>query len=83
MYQVHIENRARKQSLAFPQTQLDRILEAIVRLAENPGPVGVRKLSDRPGWRIRIGEYRILYEVDHEAREIRVFRIAHRREAYR
>lgn len=83
MYQVHIENRERKQSLAFPQTQLDRILEAIVRLAENPRPVGVRKLSDRPGWRIRIGEYRILYEVDDEAREIRVFRIAHRREAYR
>jgi mRNA interferase RelE/StbE len=83
MYEVLIENRARKQSLAFPQTQLDRILEAIVRLAENPRPVGARKLSDRPGWRVRVGDYRVLYTIDDAARMVRVYRIAHRREAYR
>jgi len=53
-------------------------------LADNPRPYGCRKLtgSDRD-WRIRVGDYRIVYEIDDQVREVRVMRIRHRREAYR
>jgi mRNA interferase RelE/StbE len=40
-------------------------------------------LAGRPGLRIRVGDYRMLYEIDDVAREIHIFRIAHRKEAYR
>ena len=83
MYSVQIENRVRRQSLALPLAQLERITEVIVRLEANPRPVGVRKLTNRLGWRIHVGQYGILQSVDDETREVRVFQISHRKEACR
>jgi mRNA interferase RelE/StbE len=61
-----------------------RVAAALRILADNPRPAGCRKLtgSDRD-WRVRVGDYRIVYEIDDENREVRVMRIRHRREAYR
>jgi mRNA interferase RelE/StbE len=61
----------------------DRINAAIDTLADNPVPVGSKKLAGHDDYRIRIGDYRIVYAIDHHKRLILIARIAHRREVYR
>ena len=61
-----------------------RITQALLALEQEPRPPGVAKLSGTAnGWRIRVGDYRILFEVDDDAQTVLVLRVAHRREAYR
>lgn len=53
-------------------------------LVDDPRPVGVRKLAGpQQDWRIRVGEYRVIYSVDDGASSVRILRVAHRRESYR
>jgi len=54
-------------------------------LAANPRPPGCRKLqgSGRDDYRLRVGNYRVLYEVDDKARAVRIMRVRHRRDVYR
>jgi mRNA interferase RelE/StbE len=61
----------------------DRIQAAIDGLAHNPRPSGVMKLAGRDDYRVRVGDYRIVYAVDDDDRLVIVARIAHRREVYR
>jgi mRNA interferase RelE/StbE len=61
----------------------DRINAAIDRLATDPRPEGVVKLAGRDDYRIRVGDYRIVYAVDDDERLVIIARIAHRREVYR
>lgn len=67
----------------MPTQMVARILPRIERLASIPRPPRCKKLKggDKE-WRIRVGDYRIVYEIDDKARTIDVTRIAHRREAY-
>lgn len=59
-------------------------LHSIIALTHNPRPVGVTKLvGSRNDWRIHIGEYRIIYEIDDTAKTITVLQVEHRRNAYR
>ncbi len=60
-----------------------RCRRAILKLAENPRPVGSKKLVGEDGYRIRIGDYRILYRVDDIAKRLFIYRVKHRREVYR
>ena len=61
-----------------------RILAALTLLEENPQPDGVKKLAgDDNAWRIRIGDYRVLYEIRDGQLLVVIFRAAHRREVYR
>ena len=64
------------------QPYQDRIISAIRDLTEDPRPAGVRKLTGREGWRIRVGEYRVIYEIRDESLFILVVTIGHRREIY-
>ena len=59
------------------------IVSRIVALAENPRPPGCRKLVNRPEWRIRVGDFRVLYSIDDLQQTVTVSAIAHRREVYR
>ena len=62
----------------------ERIIRAIVALSENPRKPGAKKLIGTENeWRIRIGNYRVLYEIDEKSEIVRIFRIAHRKEVYR
>jgi len=61
----------------------DRIAAAIDGLADDPRPGGSVKLAGRNDYRIRVGDYRIVYAVDGDERLVLVARIAHRREVYR
>jgi mRNA interferase RelE/StbE len=83
-YTVALLPAAEREWRKLPREILPRINRALLSLEDEPRPHGVAKLSgssDR--WRIRVGDYRIIYKIDDAAREITVLRIAHRRQVYR
>ena len=72
-----------KQLQQLPRTVFTAELSAIIALSHNPRPAGVKKLvGGRSDWRIRIGEYRIVYEIDDSSTTVTVLGVAHRRDAY-
>jgi mRNA interferase RelE/StbE len=64
------------------QTQ-ERVNTAITGLAENPRPHGTKKLTAREGYMVRVGDYRILYQVDDEAKVVIIYRVMTRGDVYR
>lgn len=83
-YALFVAPAADRQLSKLPQEVQDRLDLAIDALADVPKPPGSAKLQGYvSSWRIRVGDYRIIYELDEAAREIIVTRVAHRREAYR
>ncbi len=84
-YRVVIKPSAvRELEAVEPGTTLERVVTAIRALAEAPRPSGTEKLSGRQHlYRIRVGPFRILYQVDDEARIVRVVKVGHRRDVYR
>ena len=84
MYIVYLERSAEKDLRKLPHHLLPRIREILLGLKTTPRPSGTHKLEgSRHDWRIRVGDYRILYEIDDEERTVKVYRIKHRREVYR
>jgi mRNA interferase RelE/StbE len=83
-YDIVLKARASQELEQLPPTVLKRIRAAIAKLRNDPRPPGCKKLfgSDN-AWRLRIGDYRVLYEVYDDELLVRVFRISHRKEAYR
>ena len=84
-YAVLLESRAEKELRSLPKQTLKRVDTKLQALSLNPRPRGATKLrgKETEGWRFRIGNYRILYQIDDEQGAVRVYRIKHRREAYR
>ena len=83
MYSLNIRRRAMKDIARLPTSYPRRVSNRIEQLAENPRPPGSIKLTDRPGHRVRVGVYRILYEINDAKRVVTVLRVQHRRDAYR
>jgi mRNA interferase RelE/StbE len=84
VYEVYLERAAERDLRRLPVETFHRIVPRIRALADDPRPPGCRKLTGSDNdWRIRIGDYRVIYEVDESAEVVRVFRIRHRQEAYR
>jgi len=82
-WQIDIARDARKELAALhPQVQV-RVSKAILALENNPFPSGCKKLKNRDGFRIRVGDYRVLYLVDAKLKRINIGVIGHRREVYR
>jgi mRNA interferase RelE/StbE len=82
-YRVEFTAAAARQVKKLPRPARDRVLDAIEDLGEDPRPHGARKLvGERTAWRIRIGDYRILYDVFDSELTVSVVRAAHRREVY-
>ncbi len=81
-YSVEILRSAQHQLSKIDRQDQLRIIDAIKTLAENPRPAGCKKLSGRPAFRIRIGPYRVIYEVDDNQTRILVAAIGHRKEIY-
>jgi mRNA interferase RelE/StbE len=67
---------------ALPEQQSTRILRAIRKLADNPRPSGCKKLKGRDEYRIRVGDYRVIYEIHDDVLIVLVIKVAHRREVY-
>ena len=82
-HQLFILRRAQKELAGLPESAYGRIKLAIRKLADDPKPPGSRKLNGREGWRIRVGEYRIIYEIDNKIHSVTVLHIGHRRDIYR
>ncbi len=83
-YNLLIKRSAEKELKKIPATDLCRIVDRIHELAQQPRPAGCEKLSgDIERYRIRQGDYRIVYGIDDAARLVEVVKIGHRREVYR
>ncbi len=82
-WQIEIARDARKELERLPAQIQIRISKAILSLEENPFPHGCKKLKNRDGFRIRVGDYRVLYFADTKVKQIVVGVIGHRREVYR
>lgn len=82
-YRIEIDRSARKALEALDEVTHTRIVEAIRGLAENPRPAGCTKLTGREAWRIRIGNYRVIYEIHDRVLVITVLEIGHRKDIYR
>ena len=82
-WRIDIARDAKKELAALPQQVQVRIAKAILALEHNPFPPGAKKLKNRDGWRIRVGDYRVLYLVDGKAKSVAIGNIGHRREIYR
>ena len=82
-YRVLIPKSVHKQINKLPSTVSDSILSKLSLLQENPRPVGSLKMQGSEGWRIRLGDYRIIYDIDDKEKAVVLRRIGHRREIYR
>lgn len=83
-YAVEIKPSARKELEALPDNMLTRVVQRLQSLQRNPKPAGVKKLKGyKDQWRIRVGDWRVLYIIDDAARLVSITRVAHRREVYR
>jgi mRNA interferase RelE/StbE len=84
MYEVLLGRQARKDLRRLDQAIRQRVLGGLKGLGAEPRPVGCRMLAgSESDYRLRIGDYRVLYEIDDGKRQVRVNRIRHRRDAYR
>jgi mRNA interferase RelE/StbE len=84
MYRVLLERTAEKDLARLSSQIHDRVIAAIQALATSPRPPGCRKLAgSKQDWRIRVGDYRVIYEIADEIRVVRINRVRHRREVYR
>ena len=84
MYCVFLERAAEKDLGRLSARLHERVIAAIQELSRNPRPPGCPKLAGTDNdWRIRVGDYRVIYEIDDALREVHVNRVRHRREVYR
>lgn len=82
-YDVEFTTAAARQIRKLPRPARDRILDAVASLVDEPRPHGSRELAgEEIAWRIRVGDYRVIYEVEDGTLAITVIRAAHRRQAY-
>lgn len=81
-YQVLLMRSAERDMRKLPADAYARVLDALKSLAENPRPPGVRKLRDRPGWRIRVVDYRAIYVIDDGGRKVSVVNVGDRKDIY-
>ena len=82
-YVVALTSSAEKELKRLPGNLVERIIPRLERLGSNPRPAGCKKLKggDRE-WRIRVGDYRVVYTIDDSKRLVEVTRVRHRSEVY-
>jgi mRNA interferase RelE/StbE len=82
-YRIEIKKSAVKELSQIPKKDLVKIVKNINSLADNPRPKGSKKLSREEKYRIRYGNYRILYLIEDDVLVVYVIKVAHRKEIYR
>jgi mRNA interferase RelE/StbE len=82
-YRVILPRSVQKKLDRLPDDVVKRILSRLGELETNPRPTDVKKLKGRNAWRIRIGDYRVIYEIHDRELQILVITVGHRREVYR
>lgn len=82
-YQVAILRRAVRELAQLPQKDKLRVVADVEALGSNPRPQGSKKLTGRDGYRIRSGDYRVVYEINDLLRSVTVLHVGHRKDIYR
>jgi len=82
-YTVKLKRSAEKELDNLPAKIYDKVINLLLSLKENPFPHNSKKLRGREGYRIRVGDYRIVYTIGESDNNIEVISIAHRKEVYR
>ena len=82
-YSINLTHDARKDFDGLPSVVMPRVAASLRELQENPRPAGCKKLVNLGAWRVRAGDYRIIYVIDDAAHVVRVVRIRPRGSAYR
>ncbi len=83
MYKIDVRRRAQRGLDKLPESDFQAVIEAIKDLAQTPRPRGIEKVKSTGLWRIRQGDYRIIYAIDDNEHLVTVVRVGHRREVYR
>ena len=83
MYSVRVLRRAVRDIASLPKEYTRLVSQHIDGLEENPRPPDSKRLRGRRDYSLRVGAYRILYDIDDQAQTVTVYRVRHRREAYR
>jgi len=83
LYKIKLDNNARKDLDKIEFDIAKRIIDKIKLLENEPRPFGSIKLKGENAYRIRMGNFRILFEIDDKIKEITVYNIAHRKDVYR
>lgn len=82
VYNVFIEKAVFKQLKSIPEKDYQKIMASIAGLANDPRPPGCKKLKGRPGYRIREGNYRVIYEINDKILTVTVVEAGDRKEVY-
>ena len=82
-YGIFILRSAQKGLALLPVELYEKVRDAIRELSQVPRPVGSKKLTARDGWRIRVNDYRVVYEIDDKEKTVTILAVKHRRDAYR
>jgi len=82
-YRIELSKSAIKDFEKIPKKELRKIKNEILMLEDNPRPIGSLKLTNEEGYRIRIGKYRLLYEIEDKEKHVVIYRARHRKEVYR
>ena len=82
MYKLRIEKTVQKALEKINEPYYSKIKTAILNLAKNPRPVGYKKLKGRDGFRIRVADYRIIYDIIDNILTVDVIELGHRKEVY-
>ena len=82
-YQILILPSAEKELTKLAKPIQSKILKALRQLADNPRPANCRKLVGVSAWRVRVGDYRVIYSIEDKILSIEVIRVAHRKEVYK
>jgi mRNA interferase RelE/StbE len=83
VYKIIIDKYAIRQLKILPANEIPKIKAKIIELSHNPRPNGYIKLKGVEAYRVRLGDYRIIYEINDEKVIVTVIAIAHRREIYK
>ncbi len=81
-YKIEIKKSAQKELKNLPNKELKRVIEKISSLATNPRPTECKKLSGDEKYRVRIGNYRILYSIEDNILTIFIIKVGHRKNVY-
>jgi len=82
-YKIIIKPSAQRELDKLPTLEVERIAKRLRGLAINPRPIGIQKLNNEEGYRIRVGNYRVLFEIEDVIRIVSIYRIKHRKDVYR
>jgi mRNA interferase RelE/StbE len=82
-YSLLILRSAQKELADLPKNIYKKVKQTILKLSKDARPSGCKKLKGREGWRIRVGEYRVIYEINDKDKSITILHIGHRKDIYK